>query len=296
MTPDHHQERAPVTVAGLGPMGQALADAFLAAGHPTTVWNRTAGRAAALRDRGATEADTIDQAFGAGTIVVICVRDYDAVRDLLDMVQLDWTGRTLVNLTSGAPDQARRLAEWAGARQISYLDGAILTPTPTIATPAARVIYSGSSDAYASARGTLSAISSQPIYLDHNPSAANSYDTALLDIFHTTVHGIVHGFALVTAEGIRGGQFAPFATGIASLLPEMVTRFAAQLDAGSHPGERSTIASSRASIRHIIDTADQHGIDTGALHAALAVIDRATAEGHGGDGLSYLATALGHND
>lgn len=37
---------APVTVLGLGPMGRALASAFLAAGHPVTVWNRTPGRAA----------------------------------------------------------------------------------------------------------------------------------------------------------------------------------------------------------------------------------------------------------
>ena len=37
-----------VTVLGLGPMGRALAGAFLAAGVPTTVWNRTASRAGAL--------------------------------------------------------------------------------------------------------------------------------------------------------------------------------------------------------------------------------------------------------
>ncbi|MFD0853266.1 NAD(P)-binding domain-containing protein, partial [Actinomadura adrarensis] len=34
------QDRAPVTVVGLGPMGAAMAAAFLANGHPTTVWNR----------------------------------------------------------------------------------------------------------------------------------------------------------------------------------------------------------------------------------------------------------------
>ena len=31
-----------VTVFGLGPMGQALTRAFVAAGHPTTAWSRTA--------------------------------------------------------------------------------------------------------------------------------------------------------------------------------------------------------------------------------------------------------------
>ncbi|MER6985206.1 NAD(P)-binding domain-containing protein, partial [Streptomyces carpinensis] len=38
----------PVSVLGLGPMGTALASAFLAAGHPLTVWNRTPGRAGGL--------------------------------------------------------------------------------------------------------------------------------------------------------------------------------------------------------------------------------------------------------
>ncbi|MER6901101.1 NAD(P)-binding domain-containing protein, partial [Amycolatopsis sp. NPDC000740] len=40
--------RTPVTVVGLGSMGRALAGAFLAAGHPTTVWNRTPDKAAPL--------------------------------------------------------------------------------------------------------------------------------------------------------------------------------------------------------------------------------------------------------
>lgn len=41
-------EKDPVTVIGLGPMGQAMVRAFLTAGHPTTVWNRTASRADAV--------------------------------------------------------------------------------------------------------------------------------------------------------------------------------------------------------------------------------------------------------
>lgn len=47
-----HDSPAPVTVLGLGPMGQALAGAFLGKGHSTTVWNRTAARGDALVARG----------------------------------------------------------------------------------------------------------------------------------------------------------------------------------------------------------------------------------------------------
>ncbi len=43
-----------VTVVGLGPMGRALAGAFLAAGVRTTVWNRTPGRDTELVAEGRT--------------------------------------------------------------------------------------------------------------------------------------------------------------------------------------------------------------------------------------------------
>ncbi|WP_344841650.1 NAD(P)-binding domain-containing protein [Nonomuraea dietziae] len=47
-----------VTVLGLGSMGSALAGALLDKGVETTVWNRSAGRAAPLVARGAREAAT----------------------------------------------------------------------------------------------------------------------------------------------------------------------------------------------------------------------------------------------
>ncbi|MER7083976.1 NAD(P)-binding domain-containing protein, partial [Saccharopolyspora kobensis] len=37
--------KQPVTLIGLGPMGQAMVKVLLDAGHPVTVWNRTASRA-----------------------------------------------------------------------------------------------------------------------------------------------------------------------------------------------------------------------------------------------------------
>jgi hypothetical protein len=72
----------------------------------------------------------------------------------------------------------------------------------------------------------------------------------------------------------------------------MIPRFAEQLDAGSYPGDRSTILSAQSSIRHVSDAAERHGIGTGALSAAQAAVNQAIADGHADDGLSYLARAL----
>jgi len=81
---------APVTVIGLGLMGQALAAAFLKDGHPTTVWNRSAQKAEELVAQGATLADSVRDAVAASPLVVVCVSDYAAVHELLDPFGMSW--------------------------------------------------------------------------------------------------------------------------------------------------------------------------------------------------------------
>jgi 3-hydroxyisobutyrate dehydrogenase-like beta-hydroxyacid dehydrogenase len=272
-------------------MGRALASAFLTAGHPLTVWNRTQGRAGDLLEQGATVASSAEDAVRAGEVVVVCLLDYDAVRAVLPTT--GWAGRTLVNLSSGEPAQARALAEWAAGHGIRYLDGVVLTPTPAIGTPAAAVLYSGARDAYDAVRETMAALGGTGSHLDADPGRAAAYEVALLDLFATSVHGAAHAFALASAEGIAPGDLAPFAVGIGGLLTEMIPRWAEQLRTGSFPGERSTVASAAATLTRLVEAASAHGLDTGALAAAKRTADRAVAAGYGQDGLARLVAATG---
>ncbi|MFG1616177.1 NAD(P)-binding domain-containing protein [Nonomuraea wenchangensis] len=68
-------------------MGRAIAAAFLAAGHPTTVWNRAAGKAGELLARGAVWADSPLAALDAAEVVIICVIDANAVDAILGREQ-----------------------------------------------------------------------------------------------------------------------------------------------------------------------------------------------------------------
>lgn len=282
----------PVSVIGLGPMGQALARGFVREGHPTTVWNRTAAKVEALAAHGAIPAGTAADAVAASPLVITCLLNDEAVHAILEPLAEALRGRTLVNLTSTSPEQARRSAAWAAGLGIDYLDGAIMSPTPTIGQSSALVLYSGAEEVYQAHRSTLASLGGTATYLGGDPGRAAAYDAALLDIFWTSVNGIVHGLALAGAEGITGKELAPYARGIFSLLPEMTTGFAHQVDDGHHPGDRSTIGSAAAGIEHIIHTAEAHRIDTGVLTASRAVLQRAIDGGHGADGLSRLAAVL----
>ncbi|MER7419221.1 NAD(P)-binding domain-containing protein [Micromonospora peucetia] len=282
------RDLSPVTVLGLGPMGQALAGALLAAGHPTTVWNRTAARADPLVARGARRAPTVTEAVRASPLVLACVIDYAAVRAVVEPAAGALTGRTLVNLTADTPQRAREMAAWAHGQGVDYLDGAIMTPAPSIGGSEALVLYSGSERVWHVHRDTLLSLGGSADWLGPDPARAAAHDVALLDIFWTAMSGIAHAFALARAEGITAAELAPYAKGVSGLLPDLVDDLAGRIDVRNHTADVSTIASAAATMAHIVEAAEGHGIDSGALRAANAVVARAVHAGHGDEDFSRL--------
>jgi 3-hydroxyisobutyrate dehydrogenase-like beta-hydroxyacid dehydrogenase len=289
-THDHH--RHPVTILGLGPMGQALAGALLQAGHPTTTWNRTPEKAEALIARGATRAETPAEAITASPLTIACVLDYDAVHTIIDPAAEQLHGRTLVNLTADTPARARDTAAWAIEHDIDYLDGAIMTPTTTIGTGDALVLYSGPETVFERYRSTLQSLGGRAMFLGADHGRAAAHDIALLDLFWTSMSGLVHAVALARSEGIAAVELGPYIEGIIGLLPEIATEFVARIDEGRHDGDESTILSAAAGIEHIIHASEQRGLDTGVLAAARTIAQRAIDAGHGEDGFSRLTETL----
>ncbi|WP_258881261.1 NAD(P)-binding domain-containing protein [Paenibacillus sp. sptzw28] len=100
-------EPTPVTILGLGPMGRALAGTFLSNGHPTTVWNRSTGKADELLRRGATLANTAADAAVASPLIVVCVLNYHAVHSILGQIGVAIQGRTL----GTSPEVRRKVQE-----------------------------------------------------------------------------------------------------------------------------------------------------------------------------------------
>ncbi|MEU5901469.1 MULTISPECIES: NAD(P)-binding domain-containing protein [Streptomyces] len=286
---------SPVTVIGLGPMGRALAAAFLAAGVPTTVWNRTPGRDGELVERGALRARTAEEAVAASPLTVVCVVNYDASDAVLrdDAVTRALKGRTVVNLSADTPDRARSAAEWAAAHGVRYLDGAIMTPTTTIGTPHAVFIHSGETALYEEHRPTLEALGGTHTHLGEDIGRAAAYDVALLDIFWTAMTGYMHALAVAKAEGVQARELAPFAAGIGAILPAVFEAAAAEVDNGTYSGDDNPITSAASTMAHVIHTSESHGIDAGVMRAAEGLARRVIGEGHGTDGLTRVTELLG---
>lgn len=285
--------QSPVTVLGLGLMGTALASALIKAGHPTTVWNRTAAKTGPLAAQGATPAGTARDAIGASPLTIVCLTTNDDVRALLLPEAQALAGRTVVNLTNGTPSQARELADWAAAHGITYIDGGIMAVPQMIATPGAYIFYSGTDEAaFATHRPTLEALADTK-WVGKDPGLAALYDLSLLTGMYGMVMGVAQAYALIGSESIPARDFAPLLTDwIVAMTHGLVPGTAEALDSGQHLTDVSSLAVNQAALPNFLSAFAEQGLSGALFEPLQALLDRAVAEGHAADGLSRLPELL----
>ena len=280
-----------VTVLGLGPMGQALSDALLDAGHRVTVWNRTESKADAVRGRGALWASNPEAAVAASDLTLVNVVDHDAVDAVLDAAGSAVNGRVIVGLSSDTPDRARQTAKLVEDRGGRYLDGAIMTPTTTIGTPSASILFAGPRELFDGHRDVFAALG-EPTWLGDDHRRAAAFDMSLLDLFWTSVSGFLHAVTVARANGITPSELLPHAKGIVDILPPIYEEFAERIEADRHDDSSAPVSSVAASVRHLIAASHDAGVDAGALDAFLGYVDAAIADGFGADESSRIAAAM----
>lgn len=198
-----------VTVLGLGAMGATLARLFVDRGHEVTVWNRTPAKAGDLAQRGARVADSAAQAVAASPIVVMCVYDYAAAQEILDLpgVASALDGRVLVHLSTGSPEDARRLQAWCERQAAAYLDGAIQAAPSQMGQPDTPLLVSGPQATYERVEPMLRELAGYLVYLGPRIDAAATMDLATLSYVYGAFAGFVHGARLAESQGIDVAQY-----------------------------------------------------------------------------------------
>ncbi|MET8174766.1 NAD(P)-dependent oxidoreductase [Streptomyces clavifer] len=289
------RQKSPVTVIGLGPMGQAMAHTLLSAGHPVTVWNRTAGRADAVVTAGATRASTPSEAVEASDLVLLSLTDYQAMYDVLGSATASLAGRTLVNLSSDTPDRTREAATWAVGHDAAFLTGGVMVPAPMVGTGAALVYYSGPDEAWENHLPTLTLLGT-PRHLGEDPGLAQMMYQAQLAVFLTTLSGLMHATAMLGTAGVTAEEALPellaFADSIGDIVRAGEENPGAALDDGKHPGDLSTVTMMGATSDHIVETSTSLGLDLALPRAVQAHYRRVIEDGHGSDNWTRIIDSI----
>ncbi|QVQ50032.1 NAD(P)-dependent oxidoreductase [Spiractinospora alimapuensis] len=289
-------ERTPVTVLGLGNMGAKLAHTLLKAGYPVTVWNRSPDKAGPLVAAGAHQATTVEEAVTASPLLITCLLDHDSVHHVLDPVAGHLRGRTLVELTTSAPEGARELSTWAEGHGVAgFLDGGIMATPDMIPGPHAFILYSGSERSYRAYESTLAAIAT-PHFIGADPGIAALYDLALLNGMYGMFGGLLQALALVDSEGVDLEEFAselllPWMRGVIASFPES----ARQAAHGDYGGTGSTLAM-QASASGMAGVAEDLGVNGELMRPIDELMRRRVADGHGDDDFMSVFELVRHPD
>ncbi|MET3985497.1 NAD(P)-binding domain-containing protein [Streptomyces sp. PvR034] len=279
MTTTHTTPSAPtrVTLLGTGAMGSALGRAWLAAGHPLTVWNRTPARTAALAAEGAAVAASAADAVAAGTLVVLCLLDDASVEEALNGVDL--AGKDLVDLTTGTPAAARARAALAAARGARFLDGGIMAVPPMIGVPGAGgyVFYSGARELYEEHRAALE-VPAGARFVGTDPGHAALHDVALLSAMYGLFAGVSHAYALIRSEGIAPSSLAPLLSQWLGAMGHFVPGAAERLESGDFTsGVVSHLAMQVAGSPTLLRTAEEQGVSAELIAPYLELMARRLA-------------------
>lgn len=276
-----------LTLLGLGDMGRALADTWLATGHTLTVWNRTPARAEPYGDAAA---PSVDAAVARHRLVVVCLLDDASVGSTL--ADVDLTGKDLVNLTTCTPAEARARAAWAADRGARYLDGGIMAVPPMIGAEGASIFYSGSREVFDTHRSTLS-VAADPVYFGEDAGFAALHDIALLSAMYGMFAGISHAFALVRHEDVPLKDFAALLTNWITAMASSTHQTAEHLITGDYRlGVVSNLAMQTAAIPTFLRTAAEQSVSPELLTPFFTLMTHRLQAGHGDEDLTGVIDLL----
>jgi len=285
-----HTTSSDVSVIGLGAMGHALASTLLSRERQVTVYNRTPNKAAALRERGATVAEDARAAVAASPVVIVCVTGYDALYELLAPAELD--GKTVVQLSTGTPREAREAERWMRERGALYLDGAILAVPAQIGTSESLILVSGSAEAHARSQALLGLTAGGVVHVGEQVVAAAALDFAVLSHLFGALLGFLHGARICEAEGIPVASLGRLLGDLRPAIAAMIEHEVSRVVAEDYAAPQSSLGMCAEAMAQIARHAEESAID-GELPAYMSrVFARGVAAGLGDHAIGGLMHVL----
>ncbi len=195
-----------IAVAGLGPMGSRMAMRLIEAGNEVSVWNRSSGKADALVERGAREADTPAEAADGAALVITMVADDEALR----AVVLDEDG-VAAGMARGAVHAscstisvalARALQAGHGRRGQDFVSATVLGRPPSIEAGQLYVMLAGAEAARAKALPALEQLGQRVFVVGDAPWHANLVKLSANFMIFSTIEQFSELFALNERAGV----------------------------------------------------------------------------------------------
>ncbi len=283
----------PVAFIGLGIMGLPMAGHLLAAGHPMTVYSRTAAKANPLVSRGATLVESPAEAARHADVVFVCVTDTPDVRDVLladrGVIHAAEKGMIVVDHSTISPAATRDMAKQLAEKGTTLLDAPISGGDLGARNATLSIMVGGEKKAFNTVEPMLKRLGKTIIHC--GPSGAGQL-TKLVNQILVSINLMAVSEAIVfakkngldpekTLDAVGGGAAASWQ--LANLGPKMI--------AGDfRPGFMINLM--QKDLRLLMRAAEESNTSLPAASLVHQLFSAAQAAGHGKDGTQAMFTVL----
>lgn len=274
-----------ITVLGLGLMGTALAESLQKSGHEVCVWNRSEDKLTRLINEGTTGAASVQEAVLLSPLVLVCVSNYDATVQLLgsDTVLPSLSGRTVVQFSTGTPQEALESEIWMNNNEAAYLDGAILASPNDITSSAGKILIGGKEEVWIESEPILGCLGDSIIYTGDNIRAPAILDLAWLTQRLGHYLGLFHGVMLCEAGGVDLELFSSI------IADTRMRQVLATIGEDDYQSPSVTVNVYLNVLKNIQKFAVETGVDLEMLDHLRAVMEQANTQGFGDEDIAALA-------
>jgi 3-hydroxyisobutyrate dehydrogenase-like beta-hydroxyacid dehydrogenase len=283
-----------VAVIGLGNMGSSLAEALLSAGFPVIVWNRSSHKSEAVREKGMEIANSVAQAVSTAKIVILCVSDHIATKEILfhDELGKMLEGKLLVQLSSINPDQSRETDAWAKDFAIGYIEGSILGLPTDIKENSAIVVYAGPQSAFEENEAVFLALGGNPKFVGETIGTAVTFDKIVYACGYGLAQVFMQGAALAHAKGVPIETYTETVMARFPAYGRNLTRISERIAARDHDDVECRLDIHAAAFEGTLTLCQETGVDSSLPQAMMHNFELAIENGHGARELSALFEIL----
>ena len=264
-------------------MGSAIANTLIRNNFDVTVWNRDKAKAEPLVSKGAVLAPAIVSAITSSDLIVINVSDYKATRAIFENNGIDVAlkTKTVVQLSTGTPNEAREFEKWITSKGAHYLDGDILAWPSQIGDAGTTILVSGQESTYSDAEPTLKTLAGNLTYMGNSIGSSSALFNAILSYLAGSWIGFCHGALVCESEGLRVDQYGALLNTISPILGKESQHMGEVIQQGNFENPESTIRTTALDIFALLQQANESGISDEFPKFAAGVFGKAMESGFG---------------
>lgn len=261
---------------GTGLMGLPMAQRLTETGHTVTAYNRTADKLEPLRSSGAKIATTATEAIAASDFIVLMLTNAEAIQATLFADPSVLRDRTVIQMSTIAPDQSRTICDRVIAAGGAYLEAPVLGSTPEARSGKLIVMVGADPEQFESVRSLLQSFGENPILVG-SVGTASTVKLALNQLIGSLTSGFAVSLGLVLRQGVEAEAFMQIVRQSALYAPTFDKKLQRMLDR-DYANPNFPTKHLHKDIDLFIQTAQATEIETASVEGVKQILSQAIAQ------------------